>query len=315
MPMMENFPAYWCAMGLSMLVCALLTWMLFNREKDVRKGKALVFSLSVLILGTGLGLVFAKGAYLLIRINYANKQIWSFVPEEFSYYGGFAGVCLAAVLSALIARIPVRKALNAFAPAGALLAALARFAEAFLGFLGTAYLPDETVLPVPLAVTIDYSGDGSYVEYYLAVFMLEGLFSLIAMVISEARRNEPDRFIRTLFYLCLPQILLEYIRSSSLALLFIKVEQLACFLVVEGILIWYGIAAARKHRFGFIPAIVGLAVAGVEIIAQFLMDGKIVEGVPSWVCYAAMGAGVIVLIFMEHWGRRKMVRLNGASAS
>ena len=315
MPMMENFPAYWCAMGLSMLVCALLTWMLFNREKDVRKGKALVFSLSVLILGTGLGLVFAKGAYLLIRINYANKQIWSFVPEEFSYYGGFAGVCLAAVLSALIARIPVRKALNAFAPAGALLAALARFAEAFLGFLGTAYLPDETVLPVPLAVTIDYSGDGSYVEYYLAVFMLEGLFSLIAMVVSEARRNEPDRFIRTLFYLCLPQILLEYIRSSSLALLFIKVEQLACFLVVEGILVWYGIAAARKHRFGFIPAIVGLAVAGVEIIAQFLMDGKIVEGVPNWVCYAAMGAGVIVLIFMEHWGRRKMVRLSGAPAS
>ena len=315
MPMIENFPAYWYTMGLSMLLCALLVWMLLRREKDVRRGKAAVFGLSFLVLGTALGLAAAKGAYLLIRITYANKQFLSFVPEEFSYYGGVAGVILAAVLSALIARIPVRKALNTFAPAGALLAAMARFAEAFLGFLGTAYLPDETVLPFPLAVTIDYSGDGSYVEYYLAVFVLEGLFSLIAMIISEIRRDEPDRFVRTLFYLCLPQIMLEYIRSSVLAWLFIKVEQLLCFMVVETVLVWYGIAAARKHRFGFIPAIVGLAVAGLEILAQFAIDGKIWEGLPGWICYAAMGFGVVVLIFMEHWGRSKMMRLRGAPSS
>ncbi len=306
MPMTENVPVYWCVMGLSMLLCVLLTWMLFNREPGIGRGKAVRFSLSMLVLGTALGLACAKAVYLLIRINYADKQLFSFAPEELSYYGGFAGVCLAAVLSARIAGIPVRRALNAFAPAGALLAALARFAEYFLGFLGTAYLPDETVLPLPLAVTIDYSSDGSYVEYYLAVFVLEGLFSLIALAVSEARRDEPDRFIRTLFYLCLPQILLEYIRSSSLAWLFVKVEQLACFLVLEAILVWYGIAAARKHRrFAFVPALAGLAVAGAEILAQFLIEGKIVEGVPGWACYTVMAAGLAVLVWMEHRGRAK----------
>ena len=306
MPMTENVPVYWCAMGLNLFLCAMLSWMLLSREPEVgngKKGKVVLFGLSFLLLGAVLGLFCAKAAWLLIRINYAEKRLLSFAPEEFSYYGGMAGIIAAAVLSALIARIPIRKALNAFAPAGALLAALARFAECFLGFLGTAYLPDEAVLPAPLALTVDYSGDGSYVEYYLAVFVLEGLFAILAMIVSEVRRDEPDRFLRTLFYLCLPQIFLEYIRSSSLAWLFIKVEQLTCFLVAEGVLVWYGIAAARKHRFNFLPAIIGLVVACAEILAQFVIEGKIVEGVPGWVCYAVMVAGVAAIALMEHLGR------------
>lgn len=306
MPMTENTTAFWCSVGLSFVLCTLLSWTLMSRETEIGRRKAAVFSLAFLLLGAALSLLCAKIVYLLIRINYANNRFLSSVPEEFSYYGGVAGACTAAFLSAKIAGISARRALNTFSPAGALLAALVRFSEYFLGFLGTAYLPDEAVLPAPLGITVDYSGDGSYIEVYLAVFVLEGLFSLIAMVMSEVHRDDPNRFVRTLFYLCLPQVLWEYVRSASLAWLFIKVEQVICFLVVEAVLVWYGIQAADRRWTSFIPAIVGLAVCGVEILAQFAIDGKILEGLPIWISYAAMAAGLVVLAWMEHRGFRRL---------
>ena len=54
MPMMENVPVYWCAMGLNLFLCALLSWMLLSREPEVgngKKGKAVLFGLSFLLLG------------------------------------------------------------------------------------------------------------------------------------------------------------------------------------------------------------------------------------------------------------------------
>ena len=79
------------------------------------------------------------------------------------------------------------KALNAFAASGALLAALARFAEYWLGSLGAGdYL--EEALPFPFAVSEVWNPD--FPEYYLAVFMLEGLLSL--RVALFALRNRED---------------------------------------------------------------------------------------------------------------------------
>ncbi len=316
MPYTESTALYWCGMGLSMLLCALMSWMLASREEDVGRGKALAFGTALLVLGTVLGLAFARLAWFGIRYEVQDKVLLSLKPAELSYYGGVAGVCAAAVLSALIARIPVRKALNLFAPAGALLAAMARFCEAFLGLLGTAdvemllgadFPADEITLPAPFAVVWDFFGDGSYLETYFALFVAEGLFALLAMVLSEVHRDGRYRFLRTLFYLCLPQILLESMRSTALAWLFIKVEQLLCGVLAEGVLVWYGIRAARAHRFNFVPAAVGLLMIGAVIAGEFALDGKILEGTPKWMTYGVMALCLAVFAVMEHLGHRRLI--------
>ena len=177
--------------------------------------------------------------YFFHIIEQGAGSFWtSLKTEEMSYYGGMAGVCLAVALSAKILGLRPGKVLNLFAPAGALMAAIARFAEYFLYPTGTG-IAGEAFLPFPVAVSIVWSED--YIEYVPAVYMFSGLMSLVAFVLCLKHRDEPDRMLRTLFYLCLPQLFCESLRAQSIKWLFVRSEQLFCFLFCEGVLIWYGI--------------------------------------------------------------------------
>ena len=93
------------------------------------------------VLGTILGVVFAKLVYYLAMIDFMVMNGWlkSLVDINmgtFSYYGGVAGFCLGIVLSARLTRRKPTDLLNAYAPAGLLLAALARFGEVVLDGVG-----------------------------------------------------------------------------------------------------------------------------------------------------------------------------------
>ena len=63
--------------------------------------------------------------------------------------------------------------------------------------------------------------------------MLEGLLTLGVFAVCIARFRK-HRFLRSLFYLCLIQILCESLRSDSFTWLFVRVEQLLCMLCVPG---------------------------------------------------------------------------------
>jgi hypothetical protein len=138
--------------------------------------------------------------------------------------------------------------------------------------------------------------------------MFEGLFSLVAMVLSLYHKDEHDRFLRTLFYLCLPQIFCESLRAMSIKWLFVRSEQLFCFLFCEGVLIWYGIRKKGNvsflQRFG--AALVGLVVCGLIIAAEFALDGKILingEMIPKWITYGVFLAGLGAMAVAEHKAR------------
>ena len=310
-PYNSNIPAYLAAMGCSALLASVLFFFSLRKSPDVRGEKALPLTVCVLLLGTALGILSAKLFYFLFYFAHVLEQgfgsFWlSLKTDELSYYGGVAGVCLAVALSAKILGLRPRGVLNAFAPAGALMAAGARFAEYFLHLTGVG-LVQETPLPFPLAVSIVYSED--YAEYYPAVFMLEGFMALVALVLCLKHRGEPLRLVRTLFYLCLPQVLLESLRADGIKLLFVRMEQLVCFLYVEGVLVWYGWKGGRKNSASWIPALAGLAVCGLTIVEEFMLDGKIRPGgssVAAWIPYSCMAAGLVLLAVMEHRGNRRL---------
>lgn len=293
---------------------ALLCYVLFafSARRRMRLGAGRAAALSALSLGLGilLGLIGAKLLYFLFRFNYLLKTgvggwLLSLKEDELSYYGGAAGVCLAVFFAAKILGEKPGKALNAFAACGALLAALARFAEYWLGSLGTGdYL--EEALPFPFAVSEVWNPD--FPEYYLAIFMLEGILYLRVAVFALQNREDRLCFLRTVFYLCLAQVICESMRAESIRWLFVRYEQLLCYLIVEGILVWYAIAGRKQGTRNWGAAVCGLVVCALTVLEEFMLDGKIFGeyGIPPAAIYGLMAWGLLELAAMEHSARRKL---------
>ena len=257
-----------------------------------------------LCLGAFFGLLCAKAVYYICQIDFMIAQGWKETllqldPESLSFYGGAAGVCLGVALTARIRGIRPVELLDIFAPFGLILGALARFGESFLGMLGVGpYLENEALCFFPLGKGFSYGDD--WTEWYLAVFMLEGLSLLAVAAVSRWKLKE-HRFLRSVFYLCLPQILLENLRLSSFMWFFcIRVEQLACMVAMFVILILYGIRSKGRLR-RFRPAAAALLCAGLFIVCEFAMEGKIefLRFLSTEACYGLMFLGQVVLGITE----------------
>ena len=129
------------------------------------------------------------------------------------------------------------------------------------------------------------------------------------MILSLVHRDEKYRWIRTLFYLCLPQIIHESLRWVSISWRFVRSEQLFCFLLCEGVLIWYALRAEPKKLRSWVPALTGLLVCGVVIVAEFAKDGKIMpfgHMMSQWAIYGIVAAMLALMAFMEHKGHKRL---------
>lgn len=313
-----NVNAWIIFMAVSTLVSGLILYACTVFSGTATSRRAAAFSVLSLIAGITLGLVCAKLFFLIFRLSAIVKEglgayLFPFRPSDLSYYGGLAGVVLAVILSAKWTRIPVIKALNTFAFSFALLAALIRFAEYWLGYLGTGGLEilfpgevEDVVLPFPFAMTEMFSED--YSECYLAIFMLEGFLSLRVAVFALQKKNDSLCFTRTLFYLCLFQVVCESMRDISLRWLFVRYEQAICWLVAETVLVWYGIVSARERKWNFGAAIVGLFVFGLTVAEEYMLDGKLFAdwSLPRSLIYLFMSLGLAEMMIAEHWARKKL---------
>ncbi len=285
---------------LGSLVISLCLFAFMNREKKGVWRQGLLMG----TFGTVFGVVLAKLVYYLAMINYMMMFGWlqslvDVTMGTFSYYGGVAGFCLGVVLSARLTHEKPMVLLDAFAPAGVLLAALARFGEFFLEGVGTRdflywELPEHCFFP--LAVSNEYG------EWLYAVFMLEGLLTLgvFALCITCFRKQ---CFLRALFYLCLLQILCESLRTDSFTWLFVKVEQLICMLGLAGVVLVYCIKTPAVCR-RWLPIVYCFPVAAVFVVLEFALNGKIPMAKP--LCYAIMIAGLVLLSLNEIWAFRRM---------
>ena len=261
-----------------------------------------------LLLGVLLGALGAKLLYCALAPQYfaddvSQSGLWQalFFDDmgKVAYYGGVMGVILAAALAGKITGNGAVPALNAYAPAGMLIAALARFGECFLGTLGAgrAHMDPEWTHFFLLAVP-----NSRRSTWYLAVYSLACAAYLIVCAVSLLRFME-KRFIRTLYYLCLPQIMLESLRNVSLIFHeFVRVEQLLCMVVMVVILILYGVWAGKAWKRRFLPALLSLVCAGVFVAVEFALDGKLGENLRYGIPYVVMGLGMIALAVLECWG-------------
>ncbi len=269
--MINTSYVFW--MADSVLVCAAVHYCLAAGLK--RRG---LLSAVTCVFSTALGIVLARLAYCLIQINYVVydgfwETVWSGEISYTSYYGGMAGAILGAWLGAVATGNRPMQALNAWAPAGALMAAQARFAEYFLDRLGAGrYLEAPAVKFFPLAIGNEYD------EWYLAVFMLAG-FAYLAIFIVSLVRFKKARFMRTLFYLCLVQVILESLRNQSLIWSeFVRAEQLLCMVAAEAVLVVVGVRLRRRGEppvRAFLPAAAGLLCAGVFVAVEFVLGNKL----------------------------------------
>ncbi len=286
---------------LGSLVISLALFALMNRGKKGVLPQCLLMG----ALGTVFGVVLSKLVYYLAMINYMMMYGWlqslvDVTMGTFSYYGGVAGFCLGVVLTARLTHERPMALLDAFAPAGVLLAALARFGEFFLDGVGTRdflywELPEHCFFP--LAVSNEYG------EWLYAVFMLEGLLTLCVFVLCITCFRQ-QRFLRALFYLCLLQILCESLRTDSFTWLFVKVEQLICMLGLAGVLLVYCIKTPVRGVRRWLPILYCFPVAAVFVVLEFALNGKIPMGKP--LCYAIMIAGLVLLSVNEIRAFRRM---------
>ena len=305
---MYRIPEYLITMGASALATfAWYGWAL-GRKRGRRTG--LAAGLTSLMLGLLFGLLGAKAGYMLLRADllsgpWLRNMIRTWEPDTMSFVGGAAGVCAGVALAGRLLRIPAREALNTFAPMGAAMAALARFSEGFLYMLGVGDYMETGFFPL----TVRFTWDGEWFEYYLAVFVFEGVAALVACALALRHPEEPDRFRRTVFYLCLPQILLESLRMQSISWLFVRCEQLVCYLICEGILVWYGVRSTRRGFARWRPAAAGLLLCAAVIVGEYALDGKIAlpDGdIPAGLIYGLVGVFLAWTAWEEHRGHRAL---------
>lgn len=241
--------------------------------------------------------LMAKISYILLQFRFALadgfvQTLFSTRPDTFSFYGGAAGVVLAVILCARITSLPVENTLNEFAPAGLLLCSLARFAEYALGDFGTGWYFDPAQEPekcfFPLSVHNEWD------EWHLAVFMIEGIL-MLAMFVVVLRMKKEKRFLRALFYLALPQIFCESLRTASISWMFVRVEQLLCMLLVGGVLLTECLLSEKKRGIRrFMPLILWLISAGVFVAVEFAAN-------KSAIPYLALYSVMILVLCILGW--------------
>ncbi len=250
------------------------------------------------------GTVLARAGYALLTqeldFEYdglaALEELLEFDIDLLSFFCGAVGVVLGVLLANRLTRKgAVIAGMDAFAPFGALLAALFRLGELFFGSYGMGkILPDHSPLAFfPFAVKVTTAGGDDY--WIWAICVLSAVFALLWAAFSFFRLRSAGRtglsFTATLFFLALPQVLCESLRSRGIFWLFVHTEELLCALVLLGVLLFWilrsGNGLSFPHRWW--PVSVLALGAGLLVGVEFAIDGKYFS-LPRPVSYLIMCA-------------------------
>ena len=261
---------------LTMVFFALLCtgWLCLRLRQ---RGMKLLPALCGLLLSAVLGWALAKLFYVVLLFHrvwprFGWEAFGRWKSTEFSFFGGCVGVVLGMALSARLCGEHVKQFLGTFAPCGALMVAGARYAERYLGMLGVGSLTN-----VPALCRFPFAVSNTWDEWFMAVFMLEALAALIVAVVFSLRKREgwiPGLFLeRTVFYLCLAQILCESLRAQGLKWGFVRVEQFLSAVTLVGLLL-YSCLQISENTFAkrFWPIAGALGCIGVIVGVEFAID-------------------------------------------
>ncbi|MBQ9263634.1 MAG: prolipoprotein diacylglyceryl transferase [Clostridia bacterium] len=301
--------AYFGMMIVGAVVCTALFAGLLNQ-----KGMKASGAVWMLPLAAALGFACAKAVYCLLMVQFVGPRyglgaLVRMEKGEFSFFGGCAGVLLGAALAGRITRQNRAQFLDAFAPAGALMVCFARASEYYLGEFNIPSDEIETEFfhRFPFAITNEWE------EWYAALFMLAALFALIVFVLSLCRKQESRidglRIERTIFYLCLPQVFCESLRSDGIMWGFVRAEQVLCGLCMFALLLIHCRAAKEKGKWKtYWPLYADLGCILVMVFVEFNLDKTFVD-IPSFLNYGLMWLALLGIAGCECFCvRRRMKR-------
>ena len=269
-------------------------WLVFRAKKRGTK-TAPVFA--GLFLGAALALALSKVLYTILLSNkvwprYGWASLLRMDAAEFSFIGGCLGMVLGMALSAKLCHVRIAKLLSLFAPVGAFMASGVRAAEIFLDMQGAgAYVENEAFARRPFAISNEWG------EWFWAVFLLEALAALIVAIVFAVRKKEDRilslRFERVIYYLCVPQILCESLRALGMRWGFVRIEQVLCGVIIEGLLIYGCVKCKNAKSFWnrFWPCFAALGCVGVIVGVEFGLDK--VPAISDVIWYCVMIAALI----------------------
>ena len=271
------------------------------------------------------GFVCAKAGFVLLKADamLSAHGLAAFLrmrSDEFSFVLGAVGVCLGVALAAKMMRKPAARALDAFAPCGALLVAVWRWAEKWLGTLGAGdYVEDGTFFArLPFGIQNEYG------EWFPAIFLLEALLALLAAAVFFIRRDEDIpglSFEEAAFMLALCQVVCESLRARSITWGFVRVEQVLCGVILLGLTV----RSCRKaggpggffRKYGEAVGVVGCMLPIIG--AEFALGKNLLPiddpALYYAVCYGAMLLSLAGMALLERRAiRRRKAAEGGASA-
>ena len=299
--------AYWLSLLAALLLSA--SWMVLRAKKRGMK-TAPVFT--GILFGTALAFVVAKGLFTALL----SEKVWprygwaSLVrmdAAEFSFIGGCLGMTLGMALSAKLHKIQPARLLSLFAPAGALMAAGVRAAEIFLDMQGAgSYVENETFARMPFAISNEWG------EWFWAVFLLEALAALAVAAVFSVRKKEDAipglRFERVVYYLCVPQIFCESLRALGMRWGFVRIEQVLCGVILEGLLIYGCLQCTASKGFWkrFWPCFAALGCVAVVVGVEFGLDK--VPQISDVIWYCVMIAALVGYGALERFVTERRLR-------
>lgn len=285
--------ALWIVSGL--LVCSLIFARRLGGGSHSHYASLLTMTLSAV-----LSVVAAKLFYVLLIVvpaAPADGLEALFYPEAdtFSVFGGGVGVLVGAWLSARLIKAKPAFLLDQFIPCAAVFLAFLRAAEKELGTIGVGgYVQSGS----PLAC-FPFSVPNVYGEQLYALFYLEALLALLCgLVFLLCRRQWPDgvRSELCLFFLALPQIICESLRSRCMKWGFVRTEQLLCGLLLLGLLGYACKKASGMRRYRYMPLLLGV----LCIVCIGLLEyGLYKSGIPVWLCYSMMAVLLGCMAWLE----------------
>ena len=199
---------------------------------------------------------------LILDLNYGG----------FALYGGMAGFFAACALAAKLTGQRFLSLADAFSPAGLALIAFVRFAEGALGQGFSFDVENPAFCFFPLSVY-----DPEWEVFYLALFMLEGLYALVCAACLQRRKSSGRTALALVLYAGM-QIWFESLRRDNFMRCFggfVRTMQLLSVVIVTVLLlIWLALSSMRPHQKALALAVHALCAGGV-ILMEFAVEYKV----------------------------------------
>ena len=245
------------------------------------------------LIAIPLSLILARGVFCLCRMvdvmDYGVSYIFQLTSGGYSLMGVVVAVLIAALITGKINKICCLRVLDSVIPGLLMALAVARFAEgATFNGMGMEIRLSDGLKFAPIAM------DGIFGEKVYSVYLGQGLTALIASVWAQGQyfdkngRKHPNGWVAAMgtIIVAAAQYMWESARRDDL----LKSGFVRYQMVFAGaILILLLIAATRFTGYSVKRTVITWLVfalcIGMNVFVEFLIDGKVIQKVPIWLCY------------------------------